>query len=227
MSWALGLLAVAALAGLATGVMLAAVRRTARRQQQGLPPLPECPPAPAVGTGTGTVTEPGGATGIGTKPGGGMGTGASASTEPGGGRGTSAEPGGGRGTSTEPGASTEPSGGAPLLRAAGARYLGTTYAPSSVRRFSGYGLLGRGVVGLALEPAALRVERGAAGAWCIPAEALRGAEVATHHAGKAVYAPRVLVVDWTLGDTGLRSGFVLDQPAAAEWASRLNALVLR
>jgi hypothetical protein len=215
MSWALGLLAVAALAGLATGVMLAAVRRTARRQQQGLPPLPECPPAPALGTGT--VTEPGGATGIGTKPGGGMGTSTSASTES----------GGGRGTSTEPGASTEPSGGAPLLRAAGARYLGTTYAPSSVRRFSGYGLLGRGVVGLALEPAALRVERGAAGAWCIPAEALRGAEVATHHAGKAVYAPRVLVVDWTLGDTGLRSGFVLDQPAAAEWASRLNALVLR
>lgn len=175
MSWALGLLAVAALAGLATGVMLTAVRRTARRHQQGLPPLPECPPVPAGGTSTGA----------------------------------------------------DAGAGAPLLRAAGARYLGTTYAPSSVRRFSGYGLLGRGVVGLALEPAALRVERGAAGAWCIPAEALRGAEVATHHAGKAVYAPRVLVVDWTLGDTGLRSGFVLDQPAAAEWASRLNALVLR
>jgi hypothetical protein len=201
MSWVLGLLAVAALAGLATGVMLAAVRRTARRQQQGLPPLPECPPAPAGDTG------------------------ASTSTEPGSGTGASTEPGGGTGTGT--GADTGAGAGAPLLRAAGARYLGTTYAPSSVRRFSGYGLLGRGVVGLALEPAALRVERGAAGAWCIPAEALRGAEVATHHAGKAVYAPRVLVVDWTLGDTGLRSGFVLDQPAAAEWASRLNALVLR
>jgi hypothetical protein len=215
MSWVLGLLAVAALAGLATGVMLAAVRRTARRQQQGLPPLPECPPAPAGDTGASTSTEPG------------SGTGASTSTEPGGGTGTGAstEPGGGTGTGT--GADTGAGAGAPLLRAAGARYLGTTYAPSSVRRFSGYGLLGRGVVGLALEPAALRVERGAAGAWCIPAEALRGAEVATHHAGKAVYAPRVLVVDWTLGDTGLRSGFVLDQPAAAEWASRLNALVLR
>jgi len=169
MSWVFGLLAVAALAGLATWLVLAAVRRTARRQQQGLPPLPECPPASGA-SGTGA-----------------------------------------RGA---------------LLEAAGARYLGTTYAPSTVRRFSGYGLLGRTVVALALEPAGLRVDRGALGAWCIPAEALQGAEVATHHAGKAVYAPRVLVVDWRLGGTGLRSGFVLDE-AAAEWASRLDALVPR
>ena len=167
MSWALGLVAVAALAGLATWLMLGAVRRTARRQQQGLPPLPECPPP-----------------------------------------------------STAPGAR-------PQLEADRARYLGTTYAPSTVRRFSGYGLLGRGVVGLTLGPAGVRVDRGGAGAWCIPAEALRGAEVATHHAGKAVYAPRVLVVDWQLGGTGLRSGFVLDEAAAAAWASRLDTLVPR
>ena len=164
MSWLLGVVAVAALGGLAAWVMLGAMGRTAWRQQQGLPPLPPCPPARA----------------------------------------------------------------APAkLEAAGARYLGTTYAPSTVRRFSGYGLLGRAVVDLALGPAGLMVERGRAGAWCVPAAALRGAEVATHHAGKAVYAPRVLVVDWLLGSTRLRSGFVLSEPAAAEWASRLDTLVAR
>jgi len=169
-SWALSLLTIVALAGLATWLVLGAVRRTARRQQHGLPPLPECPPAPAAAGD--------GARGV-------------------------------------------------LLEAAGARYLGTTYAPSTVRRFSGHGLLGRGVVGLALDPAGLRVDRGADGPWCIPAGAIHGAEVATHHAGKAVYAPRVLLVDWRLGGTGLRSGFVLDEAAAAEWASRLGTLVAR
>ncbi len=173
MNWLLGGLTVVALGGLAAWVMLGAIRRTARRQQTGLPALPECPGASPAGP-------------------------------------------------VSPAA-----GDRAVLEAAGARYLGTTYAPSTVRRFSGRGLLGRAVVDLVLDPAGLRVDRGAAGAWCIPAEAVRGAEVATHHAGKAVYAPRVLVVDWLLGGTGLRSGFVLDEPAAGEWASRLDALVAR
>ena len=106
-----------------------------------------------------------------------------------------------------------------------ARYLGTTLAPSALRRFAGHGLLGRDVVDLALERAGLRVERAPRPCWWIPAEALRGAEVATHHAGKSVGAPKVLVVDWVAGGTGLRSGFVLDQPAAAAWAAALRQRV--
>jgi hypothetical protein len=105
-----------------------------------------------------------------------------------------------------------------------ARYLGTTFAPSTVRRFSGHGLLGRGVVGLALEDGGLRVER-PGGPWCIPAADLRGVEVSSHHAGKEVYADKVLVVDWQLGPTTLRSGFVLDEEAAPTWAARLRPLV--
>jgi hypothetical protein len=81
MHWVLGVLAVAAVAGAAMALVLGAIRRTARRQQAGLPPLPSWD-APAQ----------------------------------------------------------------PLLEAAAARYLGTTYAPSPVRRFSGLGLLGRDVV---------------------------------------------------------------------------------
>ncbi|HEV8649462.1 MAG TPA: hypothetical protein VG276_08650 [Actinomycetes bacterium] len=199
MSWAFSLLVVAALAGLATWLVLGAVRRTARRQQQGLPPLPECPPAAGAPGSAAGMPGSGSAAGV---PGSGSAAGAHGSASPAGAPGV-------------------------LLEAAGARYLGTTYAPSTVRRFSGYGLLGRTVVGLALDPSGLRVDRGAAGAWCIPAEVLQGAEVATHHAGKAVYAPRVLVVDWRLGGTGLRSGFVLDEATAADWASRLDALVVR
>jgi hypothetical protein len=107
-----------------------------------------------------------------------------------------------------------------------ARYLGTTYAPSTVRRFNGYGLLGRRVVGLTLDPGGLRVE-GGGGPWCIPAADLRGVEVASHHAGKEVYADKVLVVDWQLGPARLRSGFVLDQATAPRWADSLNPLVPR
>jgi hypothetical protein len=113
----------------------------------------------------------------------------------------------------------------PELAAPGARYLGTTLAPSTLRRFAGHGLLGRDVVDLALERAGLRIQRGPRPCWWIPAEALRGAEVATHHAGKSVGAPRVLVVDWVAGGTGLRSGFVLDQPAVAAWAAALRQRV--
>ena len=116
-----------------------------------------------------------------------------------------------------------PPAGAAQLRDQ-ARYLGTTFAPSTVRRFSGYGLLGRGVVGLALEDGGLRVER-AGGPWCIPAADLRGVEVTSHHAGKEVYADKVLVVDWQLGPTTLRSGFVLEEATAPEWAARLRPLV--
>jgi hypothetical protein len=118
-----------------------------------------------------------------------------------------------------------PPAGAALL-AAPARYLGTTYAPSTVRRFNGHGLLGRGVVDLALEAGGLRVER-AGGPWCIPAADLRGVEVSSHHAGKEVYADKVLVVDWRLGPTTLRSGFVLTEATAPQWAARLRPLVSR
>ena len=118
-----------------------------------------------------------------------------------------------------------PSAGTPLLSAE-ARYLGTTFAPSTVRRFNGHGLLGRGVVGLALEDGGLRVER-AGGPWCIPAGDLRGVEVTSHHAGKEVYADKVLVVDWRLGPATLRSGFVLEEATAPGWAARLRPLVHR
>jgi hypothetical protein len=113
---------------------------------------------------------------------------------------------------------------APPLLQAEARYLGTTFAPSSLRRFSGHGLLGRRVVGLALDQAGLRVDRGGE-PWCIPAADLRGVEVASHHAGKEVYADKVLVVDWRLGPATLRSGFVLDEAAAPGWAAALRPLV--
>jgi hypothetical protein len=113
---------------------------------------------------------------------------------------------------------------APPLLEAEARYLGTTFAPSSLRRFSGHGLLGRRVVGLALDQAGLRVDRGGE-PWCIPAADLRGVEVASHHAGKEVYADKVLVVDWRLGPATLRSGFVLDEAAAPGWAAALRPLV--
>jgi hypothetical protein len=159
-SWALGAGAVLVVGGLAAALVLSAVRRTVRRQETGLPPLPDCPPAAR-----------------------------------------------------------------PLL-VDQARYLGTTYAPSTVRRFNGYGLLGRRLVGLALEEGGLRVERDG-GPWCIPAADLRGVEVASHHAGKEVYAAKVLVVDWQLGPATLRSGFVLDEAAAPRWAERLRPLVPR
>jgi hypothetical protein len=116
-----------------------------------------------------------------------------------------------------------PPEGAALLRDQ-ARYLGTTFAPSAVRRFSGRGLLGRDVVGLTLEAGGLRVER-AGGPWCIPAGDLRGVEVTSHHAGKEVYADKVLVVDWQLGPATLRSGFVLEEATAPGWAARLRPLV--
>jgi hypothetical protein len=118
-----------------------------------------------------------------------------------------------------------PPAGPPLL-ADQARYLGTTYAPSTVRRFNGHGLLGRRLVGLALEEDGLRVDRGG-DPWCIPAGELRAVEVTSHHAGKEVYADKVLVVDWQLGPAILRSGFVLDEATAPGWAARLRPLVPR
>ena len=114
----------------------------------------------------------------------------------------------------------------PALLTYQARYLGTTFAPSTVRRFNGYGLLGRRLVGLTLEPGGLRVDRDD-DPWCIPAGDLRGVEVASHHAGKEVYADKVLVVDWQLGPARLRSGFVLDEVTAPGWAERLRLLVPR
>jgi hypothetical protein len=118
-----------------------------------------------------------------------------------------------------------PPAGDALLRYQ-ARYLGTTFAPSTVRRFNGYGLLGRRLVGLALEEGGLRVDRDG-DPWCIPAGDLRGVEVTSHHAGKEVYADKVLVVDWQLGPATLRSGFVLDETTAPAWAARLRPLVPR
>jgi hypothetical protein len=159
-SWLLGSAAVLGIAGLAAWLVLGAVRRTATRQEAGLPPLPACPPA------------------------------------------------------------------GPALLSDQARYLGTTFAPSTVRRFNGYGLLGRRLVGLALDEGGLRVDQDG-GPWCIPAGDLRGVEVTSHHAGKEVYADKVLVVDWRLGPATLRSGFVLDQGTAPRWADRLRPLVPR
>ncbi|HTE69873.1 MAG TPA: hypothetical protein VK942_14115, partial [Actinomycetes bacterium] len=78
----------------------------------------------------------------------------------------------------------------PSLLKGQARYLGTTYAPSTIRRFNGYGLLGRRLVGLTLDPGGLRVDRDG-DPWCIPAADLRGVELASHHAGKEVYADKV------------------------------------
>jgi hypothetical protein len=158
--WLFGGLVVLAVAGLAAGLVLSAVRRTVARQEAGLPPLPDCPPA-----------------------------------------------------------------GPPLL-AEPARYIGTTFAPSTIRRFNGYGLLGRRLVGLVLDDGGLRVDRdGDPG--CIPAGDLRGVEVSSHHAGKEVYADKVLVVDWQLGPATLRSGFALDEETAPAWAARLRPLVPR
>ncbi|HEX2373060.1 MAG TPA: hypothetical protein VHO93_03680 [Actinomycetota bacterium] len=114
----------------------------------------------------------------------------------------------------------------PALLTEQARYLGTTFAPSTVRRFNGYGLLGRGLVGLALDEGGLRVDRGG-DPWCIPAGDLRGVEVSSHHAGKEVYADKVLVVDWQLGPATLRSGFALEEATAPGWAARLRPLVPR
>jgi hypothetical protein len=159
-NWVLGSAAVLGIAGLAAWLVLSAVRRTATRQERGLPPLPDCPPA-----------------------------------------------------------------GTPLLTDQ-ARYLGTTFAPSSVRRFNGYGLLGRRLVGLGLDEGGLRVDRDGP-PWCIPAADLRGVEVTSHHAGKEVYADKVLVVDWQLGPATLRSGFVLDEATAPAWAAALRPLVPR
>jgi hypothetical protein len=158
--WLLGALAVLVAAALAAMLVLAAIRRTVRRQQAGVPALADCPPP------------------------------------------------------------------RPSLLSDQARYLGTTYAPSTVRRFNGYGLLGRRPVALTLSEAGLRVERGG-GPWCIPTADLRGVEVASHHAGKEVYADKVLVVDWQLGPATLRSGFVLDEAAAPRWARQLQPLVPR
>ena len=118
-----------------------------------------------------------------------------------------------------------PPAGTPLLSEP-ARYLGTTYAPSSVRRFNGHGLLGRRLVGLALDEGGLRVDHDG-DPWCIPAADLRGVEVTSHHAGKEVYADKVLVVDWRLGPATLRSGFALDEDSAPAWAARLAPLVPR
>jgi hypothetical protein len=118
-----------------------------------------------------------------------------------------------------------PPAGPPLL-AEPARYLGTTYAPSTVRRFNGHGLLGRRLVGLALTDGGLRVDRDG-DPWCIPAADLRGVEVTSHHAGKEVYADKVLVVDWQLGPATLRSGFALDEATAPGWAAWLRPLVPR
>ena len=118
-----------------------------------------------------------------------------------------------------------PPAGAALLGEP-ARYLGTTFAPSTVRRFNGYGLLGRRLVGLALDDGGLRVDRDG-DPWCIPAADLRRVEVSSHHAGKEVYADKVLVVDWQLGPARLRSGFVLEEATAPVWAARLRPLVPR
>ena len=65
------------------------------------------------------------------------------------------------------------------------------------------------------------------GALLLTTAGMRGVEVASHHAGKEVYADKVLVVDWQLGPATLRSGFALDERTAPAWAARLRPLVPR
>ena len=112
-----------------------------------------------------------------------------------------------------------------LGRSAAARHYGIG-SLAEARAYLAHPVLGRRLVGLTLEAGGLRVDR-AGEPWCIPAGDLRGIEVASHHAGKEVYADKVLVVDWQLGPATLRSGFVLDEVTAPGWADRLKPLVPR
>jgi hypothetical protein len=118
-----------------------------------------------------------------------------------------------------------PPAGAPLAGPARARYLGTTWSPSSVQRVAAHGLLGRAVVVLRVDRQGLRVDRGPAGPWCVPRADLRGARATSHHAGKRAAAGSVLVVDWVLGGRGLRSGFVLDREQLPHWVAAVQAVV--
>lgn len=129
------------------------------------------------------------------------------------------------------GALPPPSAGWPpseaLVGPSRARYLGTTYAPSRVRRVAAHGLLGRGVVTLRVEREGLRVctdDRSGTG-WSVPAADLRGARATDSHCGKHVGAGAVLAVDWVLGGTGLTSGFVLDPGEVPEWVAGVQAVV--
>jgi hypothetical protein len=106
-----------------------------------------------------------------------------------------------------------------------ARYLGTTYAPSRVRRVAAHGLLGRDVVTLTVEREGLRVRAGGGRGWCVPAADVRGARAAASHAGKHAGTGAVLVVDWVLGGVGLASGFVLDPAEVPEWVAGVQAVV--
>ena len=85
--------------------------------------------------------------------------------------------------------------------------------PSSVRRFNGYGLLGRRLVGLALEEGGLRVDRD--GNLVHPRRRPPRGRGHLHHAGKEVYADKVLVVDWQLGPAVLRSSSCSGRPPPA------------
>jgi len=118
-----------------------------------------------------------------------------------------------------------PPAGEPLAGPARARYLGTTWAPSTVQRVAAHGLLGRAVVTLSVDRAGLRVDRGRAGSWCVTRADLRGARATGHHAGKRAAAGSVLVVDWVLGGRGLCSGFVLDRAQLPHWVAAVQAVV--
>jgi hypothetical protein len=116
-------------------------------------------------------------------------------------------------------------GGVPLAGPVQARYLGTTFAPSTVRRVAAHGLLGRNVVTLSVDRAGLRVEPPAGDGWCVPSSDLRGARVTSHHAGKEAAPGSVLTVEWVLGGTGLISGFVLDPADVPTWVAAVQAVV--
>jgi hypothetical protein len=113
----------------------------------------------------------------------------------------------------------------PLAGPASARYLGTTWAPSSVRRVAAHGLLGRAVVTLSVDREGLRVDNGDAGSWCVPQADLRGARATSHHAGKKAADGSVLQVSWVLGGTGLLSGFVLEPDQVPHWVAAVQAVV--
>jgi hypothetical protein len=112
----------------------------------------------------------------------------------------------------------------PLAGPTAARYLGTTWAPSTVQRVAAHGLLGRAVVTLSVDRGGLRVEAGA-DTWCVPQADLRAARAASHHAGKKAADGSVLLVSWVLGGTGLISGFVLEPDDVPHWVAAVQAVV--
>ena len=102
-----------------------------------------------------------------------------------------------------------------------ARYLGTTYAPSSVRRFNGHGLLGRRLVGLAPTRAGCGSTATATCASPPPTCAGSRSPPPRRQGGLRRQGPGGRLA----ARPALRSGFALDEDSALAWAARLRLLV--